>query len=145
MTARQAFVVTMTVMVTILAAYLLWRLSEIVLLLLGAIILASAVQPFVNWLNKRGLHRGLAIIIIDLLLIFFLISIVVVSVPPLVTFLVTVVQSGVLSTKLTQLATRLAIFGWDQFQVLIPVIALPTQLNALMSQTESEVQRQAWT
>jgi predicted PurR-regulated permease PerM len=70
---------------------------------------------------------------------------IVVSVPPLISFLVTVVQSGVLTTKLTQLATRLAIFGWDRFQVLIPVVSLPAQLNAVIAQTESEVQRQAWT
>jgi predicted PurR-regulated permease PerM len=145
MTARQAFVVTLTVIITAVGAYLLWRLSEIALLLLGAIIFASAVQPVVNSLHRRGIHRGLAIILIDLLLVLFLIALIVVSVPPLITFIVSVVQSGVLSTKLTQLATRLAIFGWDRFQVLIPVISLPSQLNALITQTESEVQQQAWT
>lgn len=91
------------------------------------------------------MNRGLAIILIYLLVIATLALIIVVAVPPLITFLVTVVQSGVLSTKLTQLATRLAIFGWDKFQVLIPVIALPTQLNALIEQTGEEVQQQAWT
>lgn len=145
MTARQTFVITLTAILTILGAYLVWRLSEIVLLLLGAIIFASAVQPFVTALDKRGLHRSAAIILIDLLVLITVIGIIVVSVPPLITFVVTVVQSGVLSTKLTQLATRLAIFGWDRFQVLIPVISLPAQLNALIAQTGDEVQQQAWT
>jgi predicted PurR-regulated permease PerM len=145
MSARQTFTITLTAILTLLAAYLVWRLSEIVLLLLGAIIFASAVQPFVTALDRRGLHRGVAIILIDLLVIATVVGIVVVSVPPLITFLVTVVQSGVLSTKLTQLATRLAIFGWDKFQVLIPVFSLPAQLNALIAQTGDEVQQQAWT
>ena len=145
MTARQSFIITLTVILTLVAAFLIWRLSEIVLLLIGAVIFASAVQPVVNALNKRGVHRGLAIVLIDLFLVVFLLVLVVVTVPPLITFVVTVVQSGVLTTKLTQLATRLAIFGWDNFQVLIPVIALPAQLNALIAQTESEVQQQAWT
>jgi predicted PurR-regulated permease PerM len=145
MTARQSFIVTLTVLLTVLAAFLVWRLSEIVLLLLGAIIFASAVQPYVTALDKRGLNRGVAIILIDLFVITLIIGVLVVSVPPLITFLVTVVQSGVLSTKLTQLATRLAIFGWDRFQVLIPVFSLPAQLNALISQTGDEVQQQAWT
>jgi predicted PurR-regulated permease PerM len=145
MTARQSFIVTLTVIVTTVCAFLIWELSEIVLLLLGAIIFASAVQPYVNALDKRGLHRGLAIVLIDLVVVVFILGLVVVAVPPLISFIVTVVQSGVLTTKLTQLATRLAIFGWDKFQVLIPVFALPTQLNAIIQQTGNEVQRQAWT
>jgi predicted PurR-regulated permease PerM len=145
MSARQTFVITLSVILTLLGAYLVWRLSEIVLLLLGAIIFASAVRPFVTALDNRGIPRGLAIVLIDLLVIFTIIGLIIVSVPPLITFIVTVVQSGVLSTKLTQLATRLAIFGWDRFQVLIPVISLPGQLNALIAQTGEEVQQQAWT
>lgn len=145
MTARQSFIVTLTIILTALGVYLIWHLSSIVLLLLGAIIFASAVQPYVTALDKRGLPRGVAIILIDVLVIVFVIGLIVVSVPPLISFLVTVVQSGVLTTKLTQLATRLAIFGWDRFQVLIPVVSLPAQLNAVIAQTESEVQRQAWT
>jgi predicted PurR-regulated permease PerM len=144
-TARQALVVTLTVVVTLLGAYLVWRLSEIVLLLLGAIIFASAVQPYVTALDKRGLPRALAIILIELFVVVFVLTLLVVAIPPLITFIVTVVQSGVLSTKLTQMATRLAIFGWDRFQVLIPVVALPAQLNALIAETGDEVQRQAWT
>jgi len=96
-------------------------------------------------MDKRGLPRSVAIILIDVLAIAFVVGLVVVAVPPLVTFLVTVVQSGVLSTKLTQLATRLAIFGWDKFQVLIPVFSLPAQLNTLIAETGDQVQEQAWT
>jgi predicted PurR-regulated permease PerM len=145
MTARQSFVFTLTVVVTLVGAFLVWRLSEIVLLLLGAIIFASAVQPYVTWLDKRGLPRSVAIILIDVFAVAFFIGLVVVAVPPLVTFIVTVVQSGVLSTKLTQVATRLAIFGWDKFQVLIPVFTLPAQLNTLIAETGDQVQEQAWT
>ncbi len=128
MSARQIFIATLCVIVTVVGAYLVWRLSEIILLLLGAIIFASAVQPFVTALVHRKVNRGLAIILIYLLVIAAIVLIIVVAVPPLVTFVVTVVQSGVLSTKLTQLATRLAIFGWDKFQVLIPVGARSTYL-----------------
>lgn len=145
MTARQTFVVTLTAILTIVGAFLIWWLSEIVLLLIGAIIFASAVQPYVTALDKRGIPRGIAIILIDILLIISLIVLIIISVPPLINFLMNVVQSGVLTEKLTQLTTRLAIFGWDRFQVLIPVVSLPSQLNALIEQTGDEVQRQAWT
>ena len=145
MTARQTLIVTLTITATVLGAYLVWRLSEIVLLLLGAIIFASAVQPYVTALDKRGLPRSLAIILIDLFAIIFVLALTIIAIPPLISFIVTVVQSGVLSTKLTQLATRLAIFGWDKFQVLIPVFSLPSQLDTLIANTGDEVQRQAWT
>lgn len=145
MTARQTFVVTLTAILTIVTAFLIWWLSEIVLLLIGAIIFASAVQPYVTALNKRGIPRGVAIILIDILLLISLIVLIVISVPPLITFILNVAQSGALTEKLTQLTTRLAVFGWDRFQVLIPVFSLPSQLNALIAQTGEEVQRQAWT
>ena len=145
MTARQSFVITLTVILTAVAAYLIWRLGEIVLLLFGAVIFASAVRPYVAALNKRGIPQGVAILLIDLFLIVFAIGLIVVAVHPLITFVINVVQSGVLSTKLTQMATRLAIFGWDRFQVLIPVISLPAQLNALIAQTGEQMEQQAWT
>jgi predicted PurR-regulated permease PerM len=145
MSARHTFVVTLCVIATVVGAYLVWRLSEIFLLLLGAIIFASAVRPFVTALSERGIPRGLAIILIYILVLTAVVVLIIVSVPPLISFIVTVVQSGVLSTKLTQLATRLAIFGWDRFQVLIPVIALPAQLNNILAQTGEQVERQVWT
>jgi len=145
MTARQCFIITLVVVLTITGAFVIWRLSEIILLLLGAIIFASAVQPYVTALDERGIPRGVAIILIDVVVLAFVIGIVVVSVPPLISFLMNFVQSGAFTTRLTQLATRLAIFGWDKFQVLIPVLSLPAQLNSLIAQTGDEVKQQAWT
>src|SRR5215211_3430346 len=145
MTARQSFVFTLTMIVTLVGAFLVWRLSEIVLLLLGAIIFASAVQPYVTWLDKRGLPRSAAIILIDVLAVAFVVGLVVVAVPPLITFIVSVVDAGVISKKVTQLATRLAIFEWDKFHVLIPVFSLPAQFNTLIAETGDQVQEQAWT
>ena len=69
MSVRHVFIVTLCVIVTVLGAYLVWRLSEIFLLLLGAIIFASAVKPFVAALSKRGIPQGLAIILIYILVL----------------------------------------------------------------------------
>ena len=145
MTARHCFIFTLVVVLTITGAFVIWRLSEIILLLLGAIIFASAVQPYVTALDERGIPRGVAIILIDVVVLAFVIGIVVVSVPPLISFLMNFVQSGAFTTRLTQLATRLAIFGSGEFQVLIPVLSLPAQLNSLIAQTGDEVKQQAWT
>lgn len=143
--ARQTFVITLTAIVTLVLAYLIWWLAEIVLLLLGSIIFASAIQPYVTALSRRGIRQGFAILIVYALVLLFIITLIIVAVPPLISFLISLVSSGQLTTQLTQLATRLAIFGWDQFQVLIPVVQLPSQLNAILEQTGEEVQRQAWT
>ena len=143
--ARQTFVITLTILVTLVLAYLVWWLAETVLLLLGAIIFASAIQPPVNALTARGVKQSVAILLMYVVVLVSLLAVIIVAVPPLVSFLISIVQSGQLTDRLTQLATRLAIFGWDQFQVLIPVVQLPGQLNAAIQQTGAEVQRQAWT
>lgn len=145
MTARQTFVNMLIVLATLLGALLIWLLSGILLLLLGSVIFASAVRPMVSALSNRGLNRSVSILLIYLLLLLVLLGLMVIAVPPLISFLVTLVTSGALSTQLSILATRLAIFGWDKFQVLIPVFTLPAQINALITETGEEVQRQAWT
>jgi predicted PurR-regulated permease PerM len=145
MTARQTFVNMVIVLATLLGALLIWQLSEILLLLLGSVIFASAVRPMVSALSNIGLNRSVAILLIYVLLLLVVLGLMVIAVPPLITFLVTLVTSGALSTQLSILATRLAIFGWDKFQVLIPVFTLPAQINALITETGEEVQRQAWT
>jgi predicted PurR-regulated permease PerM len=145
MSARQAFIITLTVILTLVLAYLIWWLSEIVLLLVGAIIFASAVRPYVAALSRRGVNRAVAILLIYALVFISTITVIIVAVPPLIMFLVSFIQSGDLSDRLAQLATRLAIFGWDQFRVLIPVVQLPEQFNQLLVETTNEVQQQAWT
>ena len=145
MTPRQTFVTMLVVLATLLGALFLWKMSEILLLLLGSVIFASAVKPIVGALSDRGLNRGVAILLVYLMVIVTVVVLIVVTVPPLVGFIVSLVTSGTLSNQLTTLAARLAVFGWDKFQVLIPVITFPAQVNALIAQTGEVVQRQAWT
>jgi predicted PurR-regulated permease PerM len=130
---------------TLLGILLVWQLREILILLLGSVIFASAVKPVVSTLSDRGINRGVAILLVYFAVVVTTIALIVVTVPPLIGFIVSLVTSGALSNQLTSLAARLAIFGWDKFQVLIPVFTLPAQIQSLIAETGEEVQRQAWT
>ncbi|HUO75792.1 MAG TPA: AI-2E family transporter [Candidatus Paceibacterota bacterium] len=55
-------------LLVILGFYLLYRLSGVVLVLLFAIVIASAVQPFVRWFEGRGVPRVVAVLVLYLLI-----------------------------------------------------------------------------
>jgi len=61
-TAQQAFRNTIIVLATIAAAYAIYRSLHILVVLLIAIIVASAVRPAVLWLTRHRVSYGLAIL-----------------------------------------------------------------------------------
>jgi predicted PurR-regulated permease PerM len=64
MTAQQAFRNTVVVILTLVAAYALYASIRILIVLLLAIIVASAVRPAVLWLRRRGVSEALAILVV---------------------------------------------------------------------------------
>lgn len=84
MTAQQTFRNTLVVIVTLAMAYAIAMSARILVVVLIAIILASALRPFVLWLEKRRIPQGLAILIVYGLmgLVIFLLAVVVL--PPAV-------------------------------------------------------------
>ncbi|QQG44360.1 MAG: AI-2E family transporter [Candidatus Roizmanbacteria bacterium] len=69
----------------ILSLYLLWIIKELLFSLLIAFILMSALRPAVKVLEKRGLPRKPAAIVVYLLFIFFFIYLFSIIVPPIIT------------------------------------------------------------
>ncbi len=57
------------ILAVILALYLLYQLWNIVLLLFVALILAALIDPFADWFQKKKIPRGLAVIVIYVVLI----------------------------------------------------------------------------
>ncbi len=53
----------MTVILFLVGAALLWYLRDLVLVLLTAIVIASAIEPAVRLITRRGIHRVLAVVI----------------------------------------------------------------------------------
>ncbi len=64
MTTQQVFRNTLVVILTITAAYALVLSARILIVLLVAIIIASAVRPAVLWLSRRRIPYGLAILLV---------------------------------------------------------------------------------
>jgi len=71
-----------TTLLFLALAALLWFLRDIVLILLTAIVIASAIEPAIRFFSKRGVHRILSVILMYLLVAGVFISILVVFVPP---------------------------------------------------------------
>jgi predicted PurR-regulated permease PerM len=66
MTAQQTFRNTVIVILTFVAAYVLYTSIHILVVLVFAIIIASALRPAVLWLDKHGLSQSLAILLVYL-------------------------------------------------------------------------------
>lgn len=145
---RQAFYVTLVVLFTLLAAYLAYRLIEIFVVLFAAIILASAIRPGVDRLERLGFSRGAAILLIYITIIATVIGLLVLAVPPMVSFLVQISQEGLIMEEMRMLVARLAFFGWDQFNLPVIVLTLPTQLQTMIGEAsttaEQQVRQQMW-
>lgn len=145
---RQAFYVTLVILLTLLGAYLMYRLSQILVVLFAAIVLASAIRPGVDKLERLGLTRGVAILLIYVAIITIVLGLLVIAIPPMVTFLVEISQEGLIMEEVRMLAARLAFFGWDQFNLPVIVLTLPTQLQTLIGEAsntaEQQVRQQMW-
>ncbi len=84
MTAQQAFRNTLVVIFTVVTCYILFVSLNIIVILLFAIIIASALRPAVLWLDKHGLSQGVAILIVYLLLLVSIFGLFVLVLPPAV-------------------------------------------------------------
>jgi predicted PurR-regulated permease PerM len=78
--ARYVFVVVLVLG----AFYLLWRIQEVLLLLLLAILFATAIEPLVNWLRRGPFSRGQGILLVYSALFAILLGLGVLVVPSLV-------------------------------------------------------------
>ena len=84
MTAKQAFRNTLVVIFTVVTCYILFLSLNIIVILLFAIIIASALRPAVLWLDKHGLSQGAAILVVYLLLLSSIFALFVLVLPPAV-------------------------------------------------------------
>lgn len=83
-TPRTVFVVLATALAILGGLYLLWQLRQIVRWTVIALFLAVALSPAVNWLERRRIKRGVAILLVYLALLAVIGVIAALVVPPLV-------------------------------------------------------------
>jgi len=93
MTAQQTFRNTVIVIITLLTAYLMIISVRILIVLLMAIILASALRPSIIWLGKRRVPLGLSIMLVYVLLFAFLFTLGVLVLPPAISQLLWYLQN----------------------------------------------------
>ncbi|MEM9951655.1 MAG: AI-2E family transporter [Chloroflexota bacterium] len=80
---RQVFKATVVVIATVFGAYVIFTGAEIILTLLLAIIIASAVRPALAHLNRLHIPEGISIILIYGVLAIFVIFVFFVILPPM--------------------------------------------------------------
>ncbi len=143
---KNAFVTTLVVAIALLTLYGAYLLSEILLILFGAIIFSSAIQPIVNQLTMRGVNCSAAILLTYIALIFSVIGLLVVSVPPMVNLLSQVMEKDFLTSQLSSIIydLRLTIIKWGQFRNLLPMVRVTPELVETINTTSDEVGKQAW-
>lgn len=109
MTARETFVRTLVVVGTLTGLYLLVQLVEVVGVLVGAIIFASAIRPLVIRLKSRGVPTWLGILVVYLSSLGLIIGIFTIAIPPLVS-----VMSGLLQDEGIIFQTVALLYGLSQ-------------------------------
>jgi predicted PurR-regulated permease PerM len=141
---RQAFYITCIVLGTLALAYLLLQIGQVLIVLFVAILLASTLRPLVEGLAKWKIPRGLAILLMYLLLIVAVVGLLVVSIPPLVGLISQLFSDEMLSERIRGFFSWLTIFGWDTFNIVLPVITLPEQVLVFIHQLQDQAERQVW-
>ncbi len=83
-TARTVVMVLLTTLVVVGLLFLLYQLRQLVRWTLIAVFLAVALAPAINWLERRGIKRGIGIGLVYLVLLAVIAAIAALVVPPLV-------------------------------------------------------------
>jgi predicted PurR-regulated permease PerM len=69
---------------------------------------------------------------------------IVVATPPLIEMTTGLLSGELLREPLLRFTSWLTIFGWENFQVILPVIELPEQVQALIDQARGMAEQQVW-
>lgn len=93
LSARKVMLYTAAVLVTLLGFFVLYQISNLIVLLLFCIIVAQAIEPVVNWLRRGPFNRAAGILVVYTLIFALIAAILVLTVPVLVNQLAGLVQN----------------------------------------------------
>lgn len=130
-------------MLTLLGGYLLWRLGEIVLVLFAAIIFASAIRPLVEFLVRRKINQGIAVLLIYLLTFGVLLGLILVTIPPLAAFTLDLLGGDLLVRQVQEMMGPVLLFFWQNFRIILPVMTVPEQLREMLREANDSAMIQA--
>ena len=135
LTPRVVLVVMLTALTLVGGLYLLWELREIIRWCAVAIFLAVALNPAVDWLDRRRLPRALAILLVYLVLLLFIVGVGALLLPPLVE------QSQALTSFVIDLVREPQGPSQQALQDLADRYSLGSFLDALRTQLSSLPER----
>lgn len=72
------------IIVVFLLLYLLFLIKDILAVLFISLIIASAIDPLVDWFEKRKISRGISVVLIYFVSLFVIISVFTLIVPPII-------------------------------------------------------------
>lgn len=140
---RLTFYRTCVVLATIGVLYLVWRLSDLVIILFLSIIFASTVRPIIEDLIPRSVPRSVSIGFIYIVTIVAIGALVVIGVPPIVQLAIDMSQEDQLAEEVNIALIRSTFLLRQQFQVYVPVLALPPHLTDFLGSVDETVAERA--
>lgn len=142
MNGRYTFYQTLIVVFTLLGLLLLWELAETVVVLLGAIIFASAIRPMVQRLCAGRVPTGLAILLVYLGVFGALGLLLAFSLPPLYAVLNNLINDNLVIRRITGALIEWSYrLGYERF--VTEVIQLPVLWNEWRGQLGIQMQEMA--
>ncbi len=137
---RDTFLKTCIVLGTLLGAYLIYRLNELLIVVFVGIIFASTVRPMVEWLRARRVPVTAAIAAVYLSVVAAIVLILFLAIPPAINLYVDMVLEGNLADDIDD-ALTLAIRDLRiQFAVYnLPFLRLPEPVREMLSTAEETV------
>ncbi|MBV8756168.1 MAG: AI-2E family transporter [Deltaproteobacteria bacterium] len=84
----------LAIVAVVAGCYLFWQLTNVVLVIIVALVLVGTFDPLVGWLEHRGWGRGRALALIFLLAALVLAAVIIASVPPLLAQLQHIIEDA---------------------------------------------------
>ena len=144
MQVRNVFVATCVVLATLLAAYLIYQLAELLAVFFVAVIFASTVRPVMEVMRRYRIPSWLAILLIYVAAAASIIAMITLAIPPIVSLTMETFQDSSVMSKINYSLMRTGLAFQRQFEVYIPVMTLPTQFREFTQLADQTMQEQAW-
>lgn len=129
MTPRHTFYKTLIVALTLAGLYLLWQLASIILLLLGAIIVASAIRPLVKRTTSWRIPVGAVILLIYMGLIFIVGGLLAFTLLSLYTIAISLISDALMIEQISGLLIEWSLqLGYED--LLTEAILLPEEWSS---------------
>ena len=143
MRLRDIFYATCVVLGTLLLAYVLYELADLIVVIFVALIFASTVRPILRGMTRRHIPQWLSILIIYAGTALGLVGLILLAVPPIVTLMMDVFQNNSLINTMSYSLMRSGLALQRQFDIFIPVLSLPAQFRAFTDMADQTIKEQA--